>query len=109
MRALAHHVRLGLFVNNRWPTILLLLGVARVASADQTASTARQVFTLDAAIAFAKDHQPRIQEALQEIVVEQRAAAVPRSQWLPQITGGAELVGGTVNTTTASFFAIPDL
>jgi outer membrane protein TolC len=85
-----------------------LLLVAQSAAA-QSSQPARQIFTLDDAITFAKDHQPRIKEALRQIVVEQRAASVPRSQWVPQITGGAELVGGTVNTTTASFFAIPDV
>jgi outer membrane protein TolC len=63
--------------------------------------------TLAQALAYARAHQPAIQAALARVSAQRAAAQVPRAQWLPFVTAGAEVLGATANNTTASYVSIP--
>ncbi len=65
-----------------------------------------QTLTLGQSLEHALRRQPYIKLALARIHAREVEARVPRAQWTPQLTTGAELVVGTVNQTSASVFNI---
>ena len=69
----------------------------------QAASTMKRV-TLPEALAYARAHQPAIRAALARIEERKAIAGIPRAQWYPQAGLTAQLLEGTTNNTTASYF-----
>jgi outer membrane protein TolC len=65
--------------------------------------TAIRVVTLAEALGYARAHQPAVRAALGRIATEQALAAVPRAGWYPTAGLAGEILGGTVNNTTASY------
>lgn len=59
--------------------------------------------TLDAALAFARAHQPSLRLARSRIAAAEAQADVPRGQWLPRLGGVVELFAATANNSTSSY------
>jgi outer membrane protein TolC len=55
------------------------------------------------AIAYARLHQPTLAAARARVEVAREQAQVPRAAWLPRVAGGAEVLVGTNNNSTASY------
>jgi outer membrane protein TolC len=72
-----------------------------------SAVRAQPAYSLDEALAYARDHQPLIRRALAELVARQREAKIPRAQWFPQLGAAVELLYGSTNNTTASYLGAP--
>ena len=72
------------------------------------AASAKTV-TLDEALAYARDRQPRIKSALAEYEARRAEARVPRAQWLPQVGATAQVFLATSNNTTASYLTVPEM
>ncbi|MCL2723398.1 MAG: TolC family protein [Polyangiaceae bacterium] len=64
---------------------------------------APRAMTLPEALAYAREHQPRIRAALARVSAERVQAEVPRGQWLPAVGLTAQLLGATSNNTTAGY------
>jgi len=73
------------------------------------ANDAVRTVTLDEALSYARDRQPRIKSALAEYEARRAEARVPRAQWLPQIGATAQVFVATSNNTTASYLTVPEL
>lgn len=61
------------------------------------------VMTLDQALAFGREHQPTFAAAKARLEAAQLDARVPGANWLPRAAAIAEVVGATVNNSTAAF------
>ena len=61
--------------------------------------------TLSEALAYARQYQPTLRAAQARLEVARRAAAVVRSEWLPQLGATAQVFYGTMNNSTAMFLA----
>ncbi len=85
---------------NRWQSLGCLLSLVGSAALAQE----RKVFTLDEAVAYAMAHQPRLRAAAQAVEVRRRQVAAAKAPWAPEIRAGVEVLAGTVNQTSASFF-----
>jgi outer membrane protein len=68
---------------------------------DSTAPATRTM-TLPEALAYAREHQPAVAQALARVALRERQAAVPTAQWVPKITAGAQLFAMTANNTTGT-------
>lgn len=78
--------------------------VAATSPASAPASaTEPRAMTLEAAVAYAREHHPELQAARARITSARADATVPRAQWLPTLGGVVQLVGSTTNNSTASF------
>jgi outer membrane protein len=62
-------------------------------------------FTLEAALTYARAHQPELRAAVARVAAEQQAAEVPRAEWYPTVGATAQLFGGTANNTTGTYVA----
>ncbi len=62
-----------------------------------------QKITLKAAVEFALKNQPAVKEALARVASRQTDVGIPKGQWLPTVGVTAQVLGGTVNNTTASY------
>ncbi|UQA57171.1 TolC family protein [Polyangium aurulentum] len=99
----------------RWPlTALVALGLSmgpRSASAKEPAAGVRgartRAVTLREAIAYAQGHSPGLLSVRARVRAAQAAAEVPRAQWLPSVGGTAQIVGATVNNSTATILSNP--
>lgn len=80
---------------------LFLLGI----SSRAWAQTPR-VLTLEQALQEAHDHTPALARAALGIEEAKLDAAVPRAEWYPRFTAGAQIDVGTVNQTSASNFPV---
>jgi outer membrane protein len=60
--------------------------------------------TLPDALAYAHQHQPAIRASLARVALSIQEAKVPTAQWLPSVGATAQLLGGTENNTSASYF-----
>lgn len=65
--------------------------------------------SLSAALEYARAHQPSLRAAQARLAAARAATFIPRSEWLPQLGAAAELVGGTMNNSTASFVGVRTL
>jgi outer membrane protein len=65
--------------------------------------------TLPDALSYAHQHQPAIRVGLARVVASAQQAKVPTGQWLPVVGATAQLLGGTVNNTSASYLNTPDI
>ena len=65
------------------------------------------VISLRAAIAYARAHQPTLQEARARVAVALENAQLPRAEWDPKLGAGAELIVGTENNSTDSYVTGP--
>jgi outer membrane protein len=85
-----------------------------VAENDRAASKPWQLgparaISLEEAIDYALTHQPSLKAALERVKVAETDAQVPRASWLPRAAAVAEILEGTANNTTASYFATQDV
>src|SRR5262249_27541129 len=71
-------------------------------SPDVAPAPSPPVFTIDQAIAYARGHQPTLAAARARYQAAALEADVPSAQWLPQFGALAEVVGATVNNSTAT-------
>lgn len=96
-------------MRNTWGALLAAgsLVVAPVAAAAQT--TQVPAMSLHDALTYARAHQPSLRAAQARLAAARAATFVPRSEWLPQLGAAAELIGGTMNNTTASFVGVRTL
>jgi len=85
--------------------------VPHAASAEEPARGLRQprsrAVTLRDAISYAQGHSPGLLSARARVRAAQAAARVPRAQWLPSVGGTAQIVGATVNNSTATILSNP--
>jgi outer membrane protein TolC len=65
--------------------------------------------TLDQALSYARAHQPVLRSALARVAEAAAEVYVVRSQWLPNVGATAQIFGGTVNNTTASYLGVPEV
>jgi outer membrane protein TolC len=73
------------------------------AESPQATSTVARAMTLPDALAYARAHQPLIRAGLARVAARIDEASVPSAQWLPRVGITGQVVGGTVNNTTASY------
>jgi outer membrane protein len=59
--------------------------------------------TLPAAVAYARANQPLIRAGLARVATSIEQAKVPTGQWLPFLGVTGQVLGGTVNNSTASY------
>jgi outer membrane protein len=59
--------------------------------------------TLPQALAYARDHEPRIKAALARQAARRADVAAARAEWLPRVGATAQIFGGTVNNSTALY------
>ena len=118
-RGMAWHVlcvRFGgsmpLRLHVRSTLLALLLGSTAMAAEPPRSLDARgagtstpRVVSLAEAIAYAHAHQPTIRAALSLVKQREEAARVPTGGWLPVVGVSGQLLGGSVNNTTASYVA----
>lgn len=91
-------------MRTQWLGLALLLMSAR-ASAEEAIPT----ISLPDAIAHARAHHPEVRASLARVAAQEKAAWVPRSQWLPSLGLTAQLFIGTANNTTATTIGVPVL
>jgi outer membrane protein TolC len=72
------------------------------AGGSATASTP-WALTLPDALAYARTHQPAIRAGLARVAASMQEARVPSAQWLPSVGVTGQVLGGSVNNTTASY------
>lgn len=65
--------------------------------------------TLEQAIAHGRAHQPRARAARARLDAARVEAATPAAQWRPSLAAFAELVGSTVNNSTATVINQPSV
>jgi outer membrane protein len=85
-------------------TTFLLSGVS---FADEPKEGQLQAFTLQHAISHAKSRSPDIIAANARIQASRAFAAVPRAQWLPTFGATAQIIGSSVNNSTANILSNP--
>ncbi|MDC3958362.1 TolC family protein [Polyangium jinanense] len=97
----------------RWMALLSLglLLVPGFSSAEQAAATAQspglKAFSLREAITYAEKRNPDLVAARARVQAAQAAARVPRAQWLPSVGATAQILGSTVNNSTATVLSNP--
>lgn len=89
-------------------TITSIVVVCSSAHALDAAPSVSSV-TLQQALAYSRDRQPRIKSALAEYEARRAEARVPRAQWLPQVGATAQAFLATSNNTTASYLGVPEM
>ena len=93
------------------PGLLLALGAlffpvqSRAAEPSGSVRSPIQSMTLPEALAYARVHQPAVAAALARIKASEADARATRAQWVPYLGATAQLIGGTANNTTASYFS----
>lgn len=85
-------------------TTLLVSGVS---CADEPKEGQLQAFTLQQAITHAQRRNPDVIAANTRIQASRAFAAVPRAQWRPMLGATAQLVGSSVNNSTANILSNP--
>ncbi len=85
-------------------TAFLLSGAS---FADEPKEAPLQTFTLQQAIVHAKSRSPDIIAANARIQASRAFAAVPRAQWLPTFGATAQIIGSSVNNSTANILSNP--
>jgi outer membrane protein TolC len=65
---------------------------------------APQAMTLDEALSYARAHQPSLRAARERAQAALADAQVPRALWYPRGGATAQLLGGTSNNSSASYF-----
>jgi outer membrane protein len=65
--------------------------------------------TLEQSLSYARDHHPALRSALARVDAAVAEARVPRAQWRPFVTAGAEGLAATANNTTATVLGIRGL
>ena len=60
--------------------------------------------TLAEALDYARHHQPALQAALARVEAAQRSTELPRALWYPRIAATAQILYGSANNSTASYF-----
>jgi outer membrane protein TolC len=63
--------------------------------------------TLEQAVAFGRAHQPQALAALAKAAAARQEAAIPGAQWRPVVGAFAEVIGATVNNSTATPINMP--
>lgn len=87
--------------------------MAVLVAANAFAQPAVPVMSLRQAISYARAHQPSLQAARARVAVALAQAQLPRAEWDPKLSVGADLVVGSNNNTTSSYsngafdFAVP--
>ena len=64
-----------------------------------------RTMTLSEAIAFARVNQPAVRAARARLVAIRADLEVPRAEWVPSVGAFAEVVGSTVNNSTANMIS----
>lgn len=80
---------------------------SEAAFADEPTETPLPTFTLQQAITHAKSHSPDIFAANARIRASRAFAAVPRAQWHPMFGATAQIIGSSVNNSTATILSNP--
>jgi outer membrane protein len=62
--------------------------------------------TLTAALDYALKNQPAVKAALARVSAREADVGIPRGQWLPAVGLTAQVIVGSTNNTTASYFAV---
>ncbi len=97
----------------RWGALLAvsLFCVPRVSFADEPGAPSRppsvRALSLREAIGYAEKHNPGVLATHARVQAARAAAAVPRAQWLPFVGATAQILGSTVNNSTATFVSNP--
>jgi outer membrane protein TolC len=81
-----------------------------MATPDPSATRAPiRAMTLPEALAYARVHQPAIQNALARVEAAAAEARVARAQWLPSLGATAQVFEGTANNSTAAYLGVPEV
>ena len=96
-----------------------LIALAKVASAQPASGTQPAaapnaeaelpIFTLEEALAYARQHQPSLQAAQARIEVARRGAMAVHSEWLPRLGAAAQIYYATMNNSSASQITVRPL
>ena len=94
-----------------WGFVALVstLGAGQVAAAEEASLHTVPAYTLDEALAYARQHQPQIRSALAELAARKAEARVPRAGWMPQVGAVVELFAATSNNTSAVYLNVPEV
>ncbi len=98
------HVRL-----DRGPAKLLLCAFAVLCLPSLTAQQVDPPLTMDAALAYAREHSPRLSARKQGVTTEQAAISIARAERLPRLTLDAAARGSSQATQTAMGFPLTQL
>jgi len=79
-----------------------LLSVCTAARAESIPVPAAPSMTLDQALAFARGHQPTLNAARARLEAARHDAVANEREWYPKISVGAQVVGATVNASSAT-------
>jgi outer membrane protein len=82
---------------------VVLAACVAVTGPVRASEPAVKVMSLEQALAYAREHQPRVRVALAQLARRQAASEVPRSQWLPVLAASAQLFAATANNTTGTY------
>jgi outer membrane protein len=88
-----------------FPLALLLATTLTLPAQSDPPPPARSM-TLRDALAYAREHQPRMKVARARIGAIQREAQIPRAAWLPSVGATAQGFEATENNTTASYLGV---
>jgi outer membrane protein TolC len=91
--------------------LAVVLGVfagplARAAESPGSMAMPMPAMTLPDALAYARAHQPALRAAAARMRAAYADSAVPRAQWQPTVTAGAQLLAATANNTTNSYVGL---
>ncbi|MDI1448493.1 TolC family protein [Polyangium sp. 6x1] len=88
-----------------------LLLVPCLSSAQEATETAQsagvRALSLREAITYAEKRNPDLLSARARVQAARAAASVPRAQWLPSVGATAQIIGSTVNNSTATVLSNP--
>src|SRR5664279_1612907 len=93
-----------------WALAGLILGTTVVFSVSSlSAQQPDSPFTLDAALAYARQHSPRLSAKKQGVTTQQSAIVAARAERLPSLSLGAAVRGSSQPTETAMGFPMTQL
>lgn len=83
--------------------------VACAARADAVPVPPAPSMTLDQALAFAREHQPALAAARSRLAAARLDREATDREWYPKIAVGAQVVGATVNASSATILPMPGI
>ncbi len=93
----------------RFVAVVLTIGAVSHAAAEDGSPRSMQSYTIEEALAYARQHQPQIRSALAELAARNAEAKIPRAAWMPQIGAVVELFAATSNNTSTVYLNVPEV
>jgi outer membrane protein TolC len=88
------------FLRGRLPLLVVISLLSALAHAEPAAS-----MTLPQALAWAREHQPRLLAERARVRAAEQRAAEPAAEWLPRIGAAAQVVGSSNNNSSTTWLS----